>query len=171
MAFALPLAARSPAAPRARAWLVRLVPALLVCAGATLLTRAPSSGAPQGESIVAPDKIAPIGGIPASGAIGALLVVGGLLFFLPSLLQRFGGLAARARGARRIEIVESRPLGGRRSLLLVEVEGRRLLLGASEAGLAPLAELGPERARFASALAHELAAPCDPPAPSAEGRA
>jgi flagellar biogenesis protein FliO len=164
MSLALPLAARSPAAPRARAWLVRLVPALLLCAGATLLARDPSAPAPQAETLAAPLSPAPIAGLSASAVTGALLVVGGLLFFLPSVLQRFGGLAAGARGARRIEIVETRPLGGRRSLLLVEVEGRRLLLGASEAGLAPLAELGAGRARFATALASELAAP------DAEGR-
>jgi hypothetical protein len=36
-------------------------------------------------------EAAPRGGIAPGSALGALLVVGGLLFFLPSLLQRFGG--------------------------------------------------------------------------------
>ncbi len=38
-----------------------------------------------------------------------------------------------------------RPLGGRRSLMLVQVGARRLLVGSSENGLATLAELDAEK--------------------------
>jgi flagellar biogenesis protein FliO len=129
MAFAMPLAARRPS-PRARALLVRLLPALLLALGALLLTQ------PWNGDAANPAKSSASGLEPAS-LVGALLVVSGLLFFLPSIARR---LAPGAAGGR-IAVVEQRPLGGRKALLLVEVAGRRLLIGASESGLTTLAEL------------------------------
>jgi flagellar biogenesis protein FliO len=167
MAFATPFSARRRA-PRARAWFVRLAPAALLLAGALLLAK-PWRGVElqaSGGSGAAAGPAYSSAAIEPSAVVGALLVVGGLLFFLPGLLERFA--PSLRRGAGRIEVVEQRPLGGRRALLLVEIDGRRLLIGASEQGLATLAELdghapAPARARtFERALEAELAPPIVP---------
>ncbi len=139
MAFAMPLAARSRT-PRARALTFRLVPGVLLAAGALLLSQ-------PWRTVAAP-------AFEPASLLGALLVIGGLLFFLPALLKR---LAPATRAGGRIEVVEARPLGGRKSLLLVKVADRRLLIGASENGLVTLAELPEEPRGFGRALDQELA--------------
>ena len=72
--------------------------------------------------------------------VGGLLVVGALLAVLPRMLHAVRAGRADA-GGRSIEILEVRPLGGRRSLLLARVGSQRVLIGSSEAGLQPLARL------------------------------
>lgn len=165
MAMAWPLAVRD-FKPRARptnsrGWWRAVVPALLVCAGAFLLAppwkgaSAPSASAgapPEAHASARPaasdsasrpddlrDRLLP----PPSGAdpttlVGALLVVGGALFAMPWLLKR---VQSRTRRGGEIDLVEVRPLGGRRSLMVVQVGRRRFLLGASEQGMSTLAEL------------------------------
>jgi len=170
MAFAMPMSApvRAP-----RALLVRLLPAVLLCAGALLLTQPwrPASPATPASSFVSSLPTASAASnpsvAPASGAfpgapalepaplIGALLVVGGLLFFLPAVIAK---LSPAGNGRGWIGIVEARPLGGRKSLLLVEVEGRRLLIGASEHGFTTLADVSRKEGTFQGALERELAA-------------
>ena len=90
-------------------------------------------------------------GDPAA-LVGALLVVGGALALLPALLSKLS--LRRGRGGQ-IELVEVRPLGGRRSLMLVQVGRRRILVGASEHGMSALAELDPA-ASFADVARAEL---------------
>jgi len=144
MAFAWPLAVRD-SGPRARPfgrassgasrrWLRVALPFALIGGGALLLSPPWRSAPPPAA---APSPFAPSGGEPLA-LLGALLVVGGALAALPWIVARVG---ARARGGGQIALLEVRPLGGRRSLMLVEVGRRRFLIGASEQGLARLAEL------------------------------
>ncbi len=73
--------------------------------------------------------------------VAALCVVLGAIVLLRGALVRFG-LASEGGGpTRRIRVLESTPLGPKQRLHLVEVDGRRLLLGASEQGIARLARL------------------------------
>lgn len=153
MGFVAPMPA--PAASlRARQLLLRVLPAGLVVAGAFLLAPSWRVGRPDASAGSVLDT---------NALVGALLVVGGLLFFLPAVLARLKPLA---RGGGRIELIETRSLGARRSLLLVEVEGHRLLLGSAETGLTRLAELTPVRKPFATSL--ERALRDEPPTPEQE---
>lgn len=83
-------------------------------------------------------------------AIVALLVVFGLLGGFLWLLRR-GGLAPRG-GHQRLAVEAAVSLGDRRSLVIVGVEGRRLLLGVSPAQVTLVAELAPAAATFGEAL-------------------
>lgn len=91
----------------------------------------------------------------ASGDLGAALVRMALSLLLVCalawLLLRFGlprllgsrGLAGGSGGA--LRVVERQALSASKTLWVVELGTRRWLLGGSEAGLALLAELEPER--------------------------
>ena len=81
-------------------------------------------------------------------SVAALCVVLGAIVLLRGALVRFGLAPAGGPSARRIRIVESVPLGAKQRLHLVEVDGRRLLLGASEQGIARLARLPGESAEL-----------------------
>lgn len=59
--------------------------------------------------------------------VGLSVVIGLMLIF--HVLNRKGFKFLESRHAGSIKIIETRPLGGRKSLCLVEVEGRRILLG------------------------------------------
>lgn len=84
-------------------------------------------------------------------SVGALIVVLGLFGLCLWLLRR-GGLALPGRQATRSMHVESAlPLGERRQLVIVRVEGRRLLLGLSAMQVSLVADLGADEA-FASTL-------------------
>jgi flagellar protein FliO/FliZ len=72
--------------------------------------------------------------------LGALAVVLGLLAGLAWLLRR-GVLARRKNGALGVETALS--LGDRRSLVVVSVEGRRLLLGLAPNAISLVTELQP----------------------------
>jgi hypothetical protein len=126
------------------------LPLLLLIVGGILLRdrgTAAADPASAGGALVAP--------VDAEALCGAGLVLAGALASLPFAVRRF---VAAGRGRGSIDVVETRPLGGRRSLLVVEVDGRRLLLGASEQGLALLTELSRTGRPFSGALAGELAA-------------
>ncbi|HEB89916.1 MAG TPA: flagellar biosynthesis protein FliP [Deltaproteobacteria bacterium] len=73
--------------------------------------------------------------------IAALCVVLGAIVLLRTLIVRLGGVSRGAQAAPRIRIVETTPLGMKQRLHLVEVDGSRLLLGVSEAGIHRLARL------------------------------
>lgn len=78
-------------------------------------------------------------------SLGAVLVVLALVGLLAWLTRRgtFGALGRRNR----LVIVETAvPLGERRSLVIVSVEGRRLLLGLTPASISMVAELVPGQA-------------------------
>jgi len=71
-------------------------------------------------------------------------VIGLLLFFVWAL--RRGMFRTGAFGSRSGIVVETAvSLGERRSLVIVAVEGRRLLLGLATGGVSLLTELGPAK--------------------------
>jgi flagellar biogenesis protein FliO len=74
--------------------------------------------------------------------LGACLVGAGLLWLLPRLLR--GLCVTRSEGAHRVQILEVHRLGPRRSILLAQVCGQRILLAATEGGISTLATLSPE---------------------------
>jgi flagellar protein FliO/FliZ len=78
----------------------------------------------------------------------ALVVVLGLLGGLAWVLKR--GVVAR-RGSGALSIETALPLGDRRSLVVVAVEGRRLLLGLAPNNVSLVTELG-AAASFDSAV-------------------
>ncbi|WP_052293260.1 FliO/MopB family protein [Desulfohalobium retbaense] len=72
--------------------------------------------------------------------VAGLLIILGLLYMGSALLRRwqFGGSNSR-QGI--ISIKESRPLGAKRMLCLVEVRGREVLLGVTPDRIEPLCHL------------------------------
>ena len=75
----------------------------------------------------------------------AVFLVLGLVAALAWTARRGAFGALKKRGPLAIETAV--PLGDRRSLVIVSVEGRRLLLGMTPASISMVAELGP-RASF-----------------------
>ena len=73
----------------------------------------------------------------------SLLVLGGVCIAAFVVVRVVGRLLAtgRARGAHLLDVVARLPLEPRRSLYVVEVAGKTLLIGTSEMGLSMLAEL------------------------------
>jgi flagellar protein FliO/FliZ len=71
----------------------------------------------------------------------SLAIVLGLLALFAWALRK-SGFATRRFGARAIAIETTVPLGERRSLVIVAVEGRRLLLGLAPGGVSLLTDLG-----------------------------
>jgi flagellar biogenesis protein FliO len=87
--------------------------------------------------------------------LGVVLLVS--LLAALAVIVRKGGLGAFTRSRHAAITIDSVvPLGDRRSLMIVSVEGRRLLLGASPVNVSLVAELGPKPA-FESALAQSVA--------------
>jgi flagellar protein FliO/FliZ len=77
----------------------------------------------------------------------AILVVFGLLTVLAWLARRgtFANLLGLARGSRSLVKVEGAvPLGERRQLMVVSVEGRRLLIGLTPMQVSLVTELAPQ---------------------------
>ena len=75
--------------------------------------------------------------------VTSLLVLGGVCiaaFIVVRLVGRFLA-TGRVRGAHLLEVVARLPLEPRRSLYVVEVAGKTLLVGTSEMGLSVLSEL------------------------------
>jgi flagellar protein FliO/FliZ len=70
----------------------------------------------------------------------AVIVVLGLVVTLAWLLRR-GAFGALRAGSRSISVETAVPLGERRSLIIVAVEGRRLLLGMTPAQISMVTEL------------------------------
>jgi flagellar protein FliO/FliZ len=98
--------------------------------------------------------------MPGNGAAGAsygdllvtsLVVLGGVCIAAFVVVRLVGRLLAtgRSRGAHLLDVVARLPLEPRRSLYVVEVAGKTLLVGTSEMGLSVLSELdgGEVRAR------------------------
>jgi flagellar protein FliO/FliZ len=76
-------------------------------------------------------------------ALASLVVVLGLLVAFVWMLRRgsFGLAGLRSRAAIAIETATS--LGDRRSLVIVSVEGRRILLGVTPGAVSMISELAP----------------------------
>src|SRR5204863_1679049 len=96
-------------------------------------------------------------GMPANGAaasygdllVTSLVVLGVVCvaaFVLVRLVGRFLA-TGRVRGAHLLDVIARVPLEPRRSLYVVEVAGKTLLVGTSEMGLAVLSELDGEEVR------------------------
>jgi flagellar protein FliO/FliZ len=101
----------------------------------------------------------PSNGLSATRSLFALFVVFGLLALLVWLLRRgsFAGVGFRKRpGA--IAVETAVPLGERRSLVVVSVEGRRLLLGLSPMQVSLITELGAAPPSFEASLQQRVAA-------------
>ncbi|MEQ1759106.1 MAG: flagellar biosynthetic protein FliO [Vicinamibacterales bacterium] len=74
-------------------------------------------------------------------SFAAVLIVLSLVAVLAWLARR-GALGALGRKGKYIEVETAVPLGERRSLVVVSVEGRRLLLGLTPTHIAMVTELG-----------------------------
>lgn len=100
--------------------------------------------------MVQPESIPLTAGDWWQGLLAATLVLA-LLAALVLLAKRgaLGGMIRGKGGPIQVETVV--PIGERRSLLIVSVEGRRLLIGASPVTVGLVAELGP-RPSFGDAL-------------------
>jgi flagellar protein FliO/FliZ len=104
---------------------------------------------------VAGPDVTPLPGSDAWTALRSLFavfVVLALVALCAWLLRRgaLGSLGRRGPSAVRVETAV--PLGERRSLLVVAVEGRRLLLGVTPQQVTLVTELGPSSQAFAQAL-------------------
>ncbi|MCS7080003.1 MAG: flagellar biosynthetic protein FliO [Chloracidobacterium sp.] len=83
------------------------------------------------------------------------------------ILPKLGGLGLR-RSAGLVHVVDALPLEPRRTLYVIEVNGKYLLVGASEAGLQIIETL--DAAAVEQALAARETAPPLPPFAQAVGR-
>jgi flagellar protein FliO/FliZ len=73
-------------------------------------------------------------------SFAAVLIVLGLVAALAWLVRR-GAFASLRRGTRAITVETAVPLGERRSLVIVSVEGRRILLGLTPGQISMVTEL------------------------------
>src|SRR5687768_13156319 len=87
--------------------------------------------------------------------ITLLVVLGGVCIAAFVAVRVLGRLLAtgRARGARMLDVVARLPLEPRRSLYVVDVAGKVLLVGTSEMGLSVLTELDAGEVRARSEVA------------------
>lgn len=86
----------------------------------------------------------------------AVVVVFGLLGLCVWLVRRGGLDALTRKGPRLVQVDTAVPLGDRRKLLVVSVEGRRLLLGVTSAQVSLITELSPAGPSFDSTLDAQL---------------
>jgi flagellar protein FliO/FliZ len=97
----------------------------------------------------------------------SLMVVLGLLAGCLWLIKR-GGWQGGRKGPRAVQIETAVGLGDRRQLVIVAVEGRRLLLGVTPMHVGLVTELSAVGGTFAETLATRVAV-AGPSAPSAPG--
>ena len=86
----------------------------------------------------------------------SLLVVLGLLGGCLWLIRRGGWQGRLGKGPRPVQIETAVGLGDRRQLVVVSVEGRRLLLGVTPMHVALVTELSPAAASFPDTLAAQM---------------
>ncbi len=85
---------------------------------------------------------------------GLLIVLGIILILYGLLRKRFSILSSTAD--KEIQILEIKPLMGKKALCLVEVRGQELLIGISESKISTLANLTPKKEQsFAETLKKE----------------
>ncbi|MEZ4366970.1 MAG: flagellar biosynthetic protein FliO [Kofleriaceae bacterium] len=89
------------------------------------------------------------GGVLLTSLLTLLVVVVAAIVVVR--LSRRLGVAGRAAPRELLDVVARVPLEPRRSLYVVEVAGKALLIGTSEMGLSTLAELEPEQVRARAA--------------------
>ena len=92
----------------------------------------------------------------------AVFVVFGLLGLLAWAGKRglLGGLPRQGKSAVKVE--SAVPLGERRSLMIVSVEGRRLLIGLTPMQVSLVTELSAARESFDDTLARSVSSPSQP---------
>ena len=83
----------------------------------------------------------------------SLIVVLGLLGGCLWLIRRGGWQGGLRKGPRAVQIETAVGLGDRRQLVIVSVEGRRLLLGVTPMHVGLVTELGPAGPSFTETLA------------------
>jgi flagellar protein FliO/FliZ len=100
------------------------------------------------RDVMAPGvPVEPVGSGYGEMLVGSLLVLG-LVCLVAWLVVRIGTRRLwNPRGGGVLEVVARVPLEPRRSLYVVEVAGKTLLVGTSEMGLSVLSELDAERVR------------------------
>jgi flagellar biogenesis protein FliO len=96
-------------------------------------------------------------GVDLTRGLFAVVVVFGLLGLLAFLAKKgmLGGLTRQQRGPVKVETAV--PLGERRSLVIVTVEGRRLLLGLTPVQVSLVTELGAAPDTFEDTLTRRVA--------------
>lgn len=101
-----------------------------------------------GSSVAAPASAAPAPALPAAGDYGSMLLTSLLVLAVVCVLavvlvrvSRRWGLAGRPADRALLDVVARVPLEPRRSLYVVDVAGKALLVGTSEMGLTVLSEL------------------------------
>jgi flagellar biosynthetic protein FliO len=95
-------------------------------------------------------------GLTAQSWVAVLLVLA--LVAALAYLTKKGALGALGRKGKAIQVETAVPLGDRRSLVIVAIEGRRLLLGLTPAQVSLVTELAPPQAfepAFSEASADE----------------
>ncbi len=96
-----------------------------------------------------------------SQTLGVLAAIVAGIFALAYLLRRVPGIAARAGGA--LKLVDALSIGTRERILLIDVEGERLVLAVAPGRIERLHVVpratAPSAATFVSALATAEAAP------------
>ena len=93
----------------------------------------------------------PLDGGLIRAAVGAVLVLGTLLL-LAYLLRRGVLTLPGQRASRSLSVETALSLGDRRSVVVLNVEGRRLLLGLTQAQISVLSDLGTTQAAFDQAM-------------------
>jgi flagellar biosynthetic protein FliO len=74
-------------------------------------------------------------------AISALILVLGLIGLCYYLVQRLNDRVNGGKSKRQIRVLERTPLGDKRSLLLVQVRQKQMLLGATNSTISMLADV------------------------------
>jgi len=98
----------------------------------------------------------------------AVLVVLALVAAMAWLVRR-GAFGALRGGSRAISVETAVPIGERRSLIIIAVEGRRLLLGLTPGQISMVTELGPV-ASFDQQLAERTKGSVTPSGPQPSNR-
>lgn len=94
---------------------------------------------------------APLGGGMFRAIVGTVLVLG-ILFLLAYLLRRGVLTIPGQRGSRTLSVETALSMGDRRSVAILAVEGRRLLVGLTPVQITVLAELATSHGAFDEAL-------------------
>jgi flagellar biosynthetic protein FliO len=154
---------------------MRLLLLLLMLAAPTWCADGPATPAAAGaatpafftdaEWTASAPRPAPVGG-PGLGAVagvaGALLAVAALAVGLGWLAKRAGVNRVMPRRGAHLEVVDTLPMGFKRSLTLVKLGDQLVLVGQAEQGMQALGTFP------ASLIAPPPADPSAPPAPPAE---
>lgn len=100
-----------------------------------------ANAAAQAEKAASPDAQYKVSG-PALIAIAAIILLGGYILIRRAKGNLSSRLSQTAKGA--IEICRTRSLGGKQYLVVIQVEGKRMLLGVGPSFITKLTELEPE---------------------------